>query len=704
MNALSTIPNAAIPLAERKADDMTPQDWEGLKTGLTKFLDEEAQEPEHAEDESSGIVYVARPLLDGESLATWALNVGFEDVVEPKDMRVIVAVTRAMPAELASGDVIAPDANDASLNGTRVVERIGEQGPIAIRFSLPELMQRRRELDENAKYRPEDAPRIIVARHAPDDLDIDAIEPFSGPMHFGPEMVTQEPEPETKTGAILFVTRKGKVLFLRRAMNVPEPDEWDLPGGHLEAGEDAADAARREAEEETGLAAPLPTREVDRVVFDGVEHVTFAMPLGKKFKPTLSDEHVDWEWAPMDNPPRPLRPPVAAALAAFRALPPQEQGARKHFGAGIMFVEPGGRVLFLKRHDKSDHPGEWALPGGRPDDGERPDETALREALEETEYAPKVPLKLIDEGDADDDEYYAMFAARTPRFRPRINDEHVDHVWAHPTTPPRPLHPGLAAALARVAGEGDLMNLWKTLPGKAKGADQYGAKAEEQIESGIPPKGELEGKNVATDSALRLALDRDSLRKFDKDGRMRVAVTNISKANICPYRGDEIPGWDPEKEVHALGLDPNKIYMLLRDPEELKKSIPTWNGIQLLRKHIPVDVDDHRKFDIVGTTGTDASFDGTYLTNSLIVWSKEGIDLIESGDQRELSCGYHYKPLMIPGIFDGQPYDGVMTEIEGNHVALVEEGRAGPDVMVADSMEELQWNLISRALEQALSE
>ena len=51
---------------------------------------------------------------------------------------------------------------------------------------------------------------------------------------------------------------------------------------------------------------------------------------------------------------------------------------------------------------------------------------------------------------------------------------------------------------------------------------------------------------------------------------------------------------------------------------------------------------------------------------------------------RELSCAYRYTPDFTPGKYEGTPYDFVMRAIRGNHVALVEEGRAGPDVVVAD--------------------
>lgn len=57
----------------------------------------------------------------------------------------------------------------------------------------------------------------------------------------------------------------------------------------------------------------------------------------------------------------------------------------------------------------------------------------------------------------------------------------------------------------------------------------------------------------------RVALDRaPSLRSYDDDGRLHIRVTNLSKANVCPYYGAEVS----ESEKH--GLDPQKIYYLLR--------------------------------------------------------------------------------------------------------------------------------------------
>lgn len=177
---------------------------------------------------------------------------------------------------------------------------------------------------------------------------------------------------------------------------------------------------------------------------------------------------------------------------------------------------------------------------------------------------------------------------------------------------------------------------------------------------------------------LSLAQDR-SLRSYDQDGRLHVESSNISKATVNPYYGGEIPNY------RQLGLEPKKVYYLLRDPEELEKAAPTFNNLPLLSKHIPVSADEPQKDVIVGTTGSDAKFEDGYLKCSLAVWDAEAIAGIESGEQVELSSAYHYTADMTAGEFEGRHYDGVMRDIVGNHVALVDVGRAGRDVVVSDA-------------------
>lgn len=177
-----------------------------------------------------------------------------------------------------------------------------------------------------------------------------------------------------------------------------------------------------------------------------------------------------------------------------------------------------------------------------------------------------------------------------------------------------------------------------------------------------------------------IAFDKASVRTFDSFGRMHVAKTPISKANVCPYYGSEIPGYE------ELGLDPRKTYRLYRDPEELAKGASTFNNNQLLLRHVKVSAEEPQKDSVVGSVGSDVVFEAPYLYSSLCIWDAEAIEMVQKEALDELSASYGYKVVMEPGTTpDGEAYDGRMTEIRGNHLALVEVGRAGPDVVVADS-------------------
>lgn len=178
---------------------------------------------------------------------------------------------------------------------------------------------------------------------------------------------------------------------------------------------------------------------------------------------------------------------------------------------------------------------------------------------------------------------------------------------------------------------------------------------------------------------VKFAFDKASVRTYDDDGMMHVALTPISKSNVCIYYGKEIP------DSESLGLEPNKAYRLLRDPEELRKAVSTFNNKPLLNKHIGVTVIDPPKEAIVGSTGERAEFDGTYLKNSLVIWDIDSILGVETDKQKEISSSYRYRLDMTPGEYEGEAYDGVMRDIVCNHVAIVPSGRAGPDVFVYDS-------------------
>lgn len=325
-------------------------------------------------------------------------------------------------------------------------------------------------------------------------------------------------------------------------------------------------------------------------------------------------------------------------------------------GAGIALIDPQGQCLFLLRSPDSNHPDEWDLPGGRADDDETPEMTAKRETFEEIGALPYGELEPIADTSSEDDSggkvdfiTYRMNIARP--FTPKIDkSEHTKFVWAKLDSPPEPLHPGVRQVV-------------NALRGVTTANDMAMDRAME----------------TALSSRDRIAFDKGSVRSYDHDGRLLIKLTHITKANVCPYKGDEIP--DAEK----LGLDPGRIYMLLRDPQELEKAVSTANLIPVLNEHVPVSPIEPKQSNVVGYTGTDAVWNPPYIDNSMAISVQDSIRNVENGTQQELSSAYYYDADMTPGTYEGVAYDGVMRNIKFNHVALVPRGRAGPDVMVGDS-------------------
>ena len=168
--------------------------------------------------------------------------------------------------------------------------------------------------------------------------------------------------------------------------------------------------------------------------------------------------------------------------------------------------------------------------------------------------------------------------------------------------------------------------------------------------------------------AVVLALDR-SVRRTDVDGHLHIARCILSAATVCPYYGHEIPG------AKALGLEPNTLYQVYRDPQALARAAASMAGKPILMQHQPVSAQDHPKEITVGAVGSDVRFEAPNLIGSLTVWDQSAIAAIESGQQRAVSAGYRYRAIPQGGVQDGIPYSLTMTDITFNHLALVTQPR-----------------------------
>jgi len=194
----------------------------------------------------------------------------------------------------------------------------------------------------------------------------------------------------------------------------------------------------------------------------------------------------------------------------------------------------------------------------------------------------------------------------------------------------------------------------------------------------------------------KLALD--SQRSKDESGHLKVARTVLSKAAVNPYFGREIP------DYLELGLDPDKVYKLLRDPSALESGADTFKGKQLLIKHEYVDSKKPEKELVIGTVGSNIEYEDGKVYGDITVWDAEAIELIESEKMAELSASYWYKANMVPGEFQGEAYDGTMLDIHGNHVALVARGRIGRDAIISDKLPlELEFHMLKKGTKQRVA-
>jgi 8-oxo-dGTP pyrophosphatase MutT (NUDIX family) len=131
------------------------------------------------------------------------------------------------------------------------------------------------------------------------------------------------------------------------------------------------------------------------------------------------------------------------------------------YAAGILFVTPDKRALFLERSGDGDFVGYYDLPGGKRRPRETSQECAIRECSEEIGFYPSGELFELSrrnatiEGDSDNPtravDYITFIQEVDKKFTPpKLSDEHTSWVWAPLDNPPTPLHPGVIVSLRKL--------------------------------------------------------------------------------------------------------------------------------------------------------------------------------------------------------------------------------------------------------------
>jgi uncharacterized protein len=156
--------------------------------------------------------------------------------------------------------------------------------------------------------------------------------------------------------------------------------------------------------------------------------------------------------------------------------------------------------------------------------------------------------------------------------------------------------------------------------------------------------------------------------KDDKSGYWRGPAA-FTRAGVFEY-------YEPDAKGNIRRV------MELREPKQVfnKDSINSLKGVPLTNDHPEERVDrtNARKF-ACGSIGDAIKREDDLLTGLVTIWDKNFQEDIEDG-KRELSCGYDCEILEESGHWRGIYYDRKQINIRYNHVAGVDEGRAGPQV------------------------
>lgn len=154
-----------------------------------------------------------------------------------------------------------------------------------------------------------------------------------------------------------------------------------------------------------------------------------------------------------------------------------------------------------------------------------------------------------------------------------------------------------------------------------------------------------------------------------------VADARIARTGIQVYQG---------REVGRPDLDRVRVY---RGEDEVfaGDSLASYAYVPVTDDHPPVMVDaaNWKKF-ARGQAGGEILRDGQFIKMSLMVSDAATIKQVQDG-KRELSAGYVCDLDWTAGTApDGETYDCRMTSIRGNHIAVVQRGRAGSACRIGD--------------------
>lgn len=124
----------------------------------------------------------------------------------------------------------------------------------------------------------------------------------------------------------------------------------------------------------------------------------------------------------------------------------------------------------------------------------------------------------------------------------------------------------------------------------------------------------------------------------------------------------------------------------LRHPDEVMvpESLESMKMIPIVDGHPPerlVTAENAKRLGI-GYTGETVEDEMPFIIANMVITDKAMVEKIKSKKKNELSLGYTVDLIPMAGVYNGEPYDYKQTNIRYNHLALVDEARAGPEARI----------------------
>ena len=107
----------------------------------------------------------------------------------------------------------------------------------------------------------------------------------------------------------------------------------------------------------------------------------------------------------------------------------------RQFSSFVVFISPEEKILILKRQNNRDmrFPGLWSFAGGGAEEGEEPEDTVRREALEETGMtANEIEHVHTKNDEGGDVHFFKCLDFDGDVQKDKVLDEHDDFRWINP--------------------------------------------------------------------------------------------------------------------------------------------------------------------------------------------------------------------------------------------------------------------------------